>query len=173
LPCNPEYSFPTILLPCFRVLVFSLDFSYLSPSTFHFFPPLYLIRWHEHEIHLIFNRKPPGFRLCLSTPALMGAFFMVLLFPYPLRPFHLSILLFKCSVYRKQRWVKSGVIQRVWASHRGAEYYCVNLGGLHLMYSFFPFPVCTAQFIGEFWKNRRSGTSDTASIVLALYSSHS
>jgi hypothetical protein len=35
-----------------------------------------------------------------------------------------------------------------------AGYYFVNLGGLHLVYALFPFPVSTAQIIGEFWKNR-------------------
>ncbi len=33
---------------------------------------------------------------------------------------------------------------------------------LHLDFAIFPFPVSTAQLIGEFWKNRRSATSDVA-----------
>jgi hypothetical protein len=36
------------------------------------------------------------------------------------------------------------------------------LGGLHLVFTLFPFPVSTAQIIGEFWKNRCSGKSDLA-----------
>jgi hypothetical protein len=35
--------------------------------------------------------------------------------------------------------------------------------------SLFLFPVSTAQFIGEFWNNKRSGMSDLAPILLALY----
>ncbi len=58
-------------------------------------------------------------------------------------------------------------------SHCGAEYYFVDLGGLHLVYTFFLFPVSTSQFIGEFRKNRQSRTSDVVPIVQALYSSHS
>ncbi len=60
----------------------------------------------------------------------------------------------KGSVQRKLRWVENGVIRRVLASHRGAGYYFVDLGGLHLVYPLFPFPVSTAQIIGEFWKNK-------------------
>ncbi len=37
----------------------------------------------------------------------------------------------------------------------------------------FPFPVSTAQIIGEFWKNGWSSVSDVAPLVLALYSSYS
>ncbi len=61
---------------------------------------------------------------------------------------------FTGSVQRKLRWDENGVIQRVWASHRGAEYYFVDLGGLHLVFAFFPLPVSTSRIIGEFWKNR-------------------
>jgi hypothetical protein len=43
----------------------------------------------------------------------------------------------------------------------------------YLGFAIFPFPVSTAEFIGEFWKNKRSGTSDVAPIELALYSCHS
>ncbi len=60
----------------------------------------------------------------------------------------------KGSVQRKLRWVENGVIRWVWAPHCGTEYYFVNLGGLHLVYDFFPLPVSTARIIGEFWKNR-------------------
>jgi hypothetical protein len=71
---------------------------------------------------------------------------------------------------RKVRWVESGVIRRLWASYCGAGYYFVVSGGLHLVFTLFLFPVSTAQIMGEFWKNRCSGTSDLAPIVLALYS---
>ncbi len=60
----------------------------------------------------------------------------------------------KSSVQRKLRWVENGVIRWVWASHGGAGHYFVDLGGLHLVYALFLFPVSTAQIIGEFWKNR-------------------
>jgi hypothetical protein len=40
---------------------------------------------------------------------------------------------------------------------------------LHLVLIIFLFPVSTADFIGEFWANKRSATSDVAPIVLALY----
>ncbi len=60
----------------------------------------------------------------------------------------------KGDVQRKLRWVENGVIRRVWASHCGAGYYFVDLGGLHHVYAFFPFPVSTGQIIGLFWKNR-------------------
>jgi hypothetical protein len=40
-------------------------------------------------------------------------------------------------------------------------------------FSLFPFPVSTAQFIGEFWKDRRSGMSDLVPILLALFKKHS
>jgi hypothetical protein len=60
----------------------------------------------------------------------------------------------KGSVQQKVRWVKNVVIQEVWASHCGAGYYFVDLGGFHLVYAFFLFPVSMAQIIGEFWKKR-------------------
>jgi hypothetical protein len=77
------------------------------------------------------------------------------------------------SVQRKLRWVKNDIIRWVWDSHRGTGYYFVHLGGLHLVYAFFPIPVSTAQIIGEFWKNGCSGVSKVAPIVFALYGSHS
>jgi hypothetical protein len=61
---------------------------------------------------------------------------------------------FKGNVKRKLRWVENGVIRRVWALHRGAGHYFVDLGGLHLVYAIFLFPVSTARIIVEFWKNR-------------------
>jgi hypothetical protein len=33
---------------------------------------------------------------------------------------------------------------------------------LHLVLTTFPFPVSTAEFIGEFWANKRNATSDVA-----------
>jgi hypothetical protein len=38
----------------------------------------------------------------------------------------------------------------------------------HLVLTIFPFPVSTAEFIGEFGANTRSATSDVAPTVLAL-----
>jgi hypothetical protein len=55
----------------------------------------------------------------------------------------------KGSVQQKLKWVKSGVFLLVWASYFGAGCYFVVLGGLHLVYTFFPFPVSMAQIIGE------------------------
>jgi hypothetical protein len=42
----------------------------------------------------------------------------------------------------------------------------VILSGLHLVFTFFLFPVSTAQIMSKFWKNRRSGMCDVAPIVL-------
>jgi hypothetical protein len=39
----------------------------------------------------------------------------------------------------KLRWVESGVIRQVWASYCGPGHYFVVLGGLHLVFTFFPF----------------------------------
>jgi hypothetical protein len=36
----------------------------------------------------------------------------------------------------------------------GAGHYFVVLFGFHLYFTIFPFPVSTAQMIGEFWKNK-------------------
>ncbi len=58
------------------------------------------------------------------------------------------------SVQQKLRWVKSDVIRQIWASYCGAGYYFIVLGPLHLVFTFFPFPVSTAQILGEFWKKR-------------------
>ncbi len=60
----------------------------------------------------------------------------------------------KGSVQQHLWWVENGVIRLIRASHHGAGHYFVDLGGLHLVYAFFPFLVSTAQIIGEFWKNR-------------------
>ncbi len=40
---------------------------------------------------------------------------------------------------------------------------------LNLVPTLFPFPVSTAQLIGEFWTNRRSAMSNVVATVLALY----
>jgi hypothetical protein len=74
----------------------------------------------------------------------------------------------KGSVQRKLRWVENGVNRCVWAWDCGAGRFYVVLLRLHLVFTVFPFPVSTAEFIGEFWKNKRSATSDVAPIVLAL-----
>jgi hypothetical protein len=76
---------------------------------------------------------------------------------------------FKGSVQRKLRWVENGVNRSVGASDCGAGHSFVLLFRFHLGFTIFPFPVSTAEFIGEFWKNKRSATSDVAPIVLALY----
>jgi hypothetical protein len=77
--------------------------------------------------------------------------------------------IFKGSVQRKLRWVENGVNRSVGASDCGAGHSFVVLFRFHLGFSIFPFPVSTAEFIGEFWKNKQSATSDVAPIVLALY----
>jgi hypothetical protein len=76
---------------------------------------------------------------------------------------------FKGSVQRKLRWVETGGNRWVWASDRGAGQCFIVKVSLHLVLSLFPFPVSTTQFIGEFWTNKRSATSDVAPTVLALY----
>jgi hypothetical protein len=60
----------------------------------------------------------------------------------------------KGSVQRKLRWVKNGVNRSVGASDYGAGHSFVVLFGFQLGFAIFPFPVSTAQIIGEFWKNR-------------------
>jgi hypothetical protein len=44
----------------------------------------------------------------------------------------------------------------------GPGRFYVVLLRLHLAFTIFPFPVGTAQFIGEFWKNKRSAMSGIA-----------
>jgi hypothetical protein len=51
----------------------------------------------------------------------------------------------------------------------GAGHYFLVLVHLHLFFNHIPFLGSTAQFIGEFWTNKRSATSDVAPTVLALY----
>ncbi len=80
---------------------------------------------------------------------------------------------FKGSVQRKLRWVENGVNRSVGASDCGAGRSFVVLFRFHLGLAIFPFPVSTAQIIGEFWINRLSGASDVAPIEMALYSCHS
>jgi hypothetical protein len=75
----------------------------------------------------------------------------------------------KGSVQRKLRWVENGVNRSVGASDCGAGHSFVVLFRFHLDFTIFPFPVSTAEFIGESWKNKRSATSDVAPIVLELY----
>ncbi len=62
--------------------------------------------------------------------------------------------MFKGSVQRKLRWVENGVNRSVVASDCGAGRSFVLLFGFHVGFAIFPFPVSTAQIIGEFWKNR-------------------
>jgi hypothetical protein len=77
--------------------------------------------------------------------------------------------LIKGSVQQKLRWVENGVNRSVGASDCGAGHSFIVLFSFHLGFTIFPFPVSTAEFIGEFWKNKRSAMSDVAPIVLALY----
>ncbi len=67
------------------------------------------------------------------------------------------------------RWVENGVNRSVGASDCGAGHSFVFLFKFHLDFTIFPFPVSTAKLIGEFWRNKRSTTSDVAPAVLALY----
>jgi hypothetical protein len=76
---------------------------------------------------------------------------------------------FKGSVQRKLRWVENGVNRSVGASDCGAGHSFIDLFGFHFDFIIFPFPVSTAEFIGEFWINKQSTTIDVAQIVLALY----
>ncbi len=87
--------------------------------------------------------------------------------------FHWSRIGLKGSVQRKLRWVENGFNRSVRASDCGAGHSFVILFGFHLGFAIFPFPVSTAQIIGEFWINRWSGANDLAPIELALYGSHS
>jgi hypothetical protein len=76
---------------------------------------------------------------------------------------------FKGSVQRKLRWVENGVNRSVGASDYGAGHSFFVSFRFHLGFTIFPFPISTAEFIGEFWKNKRSATSDVVPIVLAIY----
>ncbi len=55
----------------------------------------------------------------------------------------------KGSVQRKLRWVENGVNRSAGASDCGAGCSFVILFGFHLGFAIFPFPVSTAQIIGE------------------------
>jgi hypothetical protein len=68
-------------------------------------------------------------------------------------------IILKTSVQRKLRWVENGVIRIVGASNYGAGHSFVVLFRFNLGFTIFPFPVSTAEFIGEFWKNKRSATT--------------
>jgi hypothetical protein len=46
------------------------------------------------------------------------------------------------------------MVLSVGASDSGAGHFFVVLFGFHVDFAIFPFPVSTAQIIGEFWKNR-------------------
>jgi hypothetical protein len=54
----------------------------------------------------------------------------------------------------KLRWVENGANRWVLASDWGAGRSFVVLFRFHLGFAIFPFPVSTAQIIGEFWINR-------------------
>jgi hypothetical protein len=61
---------------------------------------------------------------------------------------------FKGSVQRKLRGVENSVNRCVRAWNCGTGRFYVVLLRLHLVFTIFPFPVSTAQFIGKFWQNR-------------------
>ncbi len=77
-------------------------------------------------------------------------------------------LAFKGSVQRKLRWVETGVNRWVWVSDRGTGQCFIVKVSLHLVYSFFPFPVRTTQFLSEFWNNKWSGISDLTPVLMVL-----
>jgi hypothetical protein len=85
----------------------------------------------------------------------------------------LEKLFLKGNVQRKLRWVENGLNRGVGASDCGAGHSFVVLFGFHFDFTIFPFLVSTAQVIGKFWKIRRSGASNVAPIVFALYRCHS
>jgi hypothetical protein len=60
----------------------------------------------------------------------------------------------KGSVQQKLRLVEKGFNRSVDASDCGAGHSFVVLFGFHLDFATFPFPVSSAQIIGEFWKNK-------------------
>jgi hypothetical protein len=66
-------------------------------------------------------------------------------------------------------WVDNGFNLYVWAWDCGAGRFYVVLLRLHLAFIIFPFPVSTAQLIGEFSKTRQSATSDVALHLLRRY----
>ncbi len=75
----------------------------------------------------------------------------------------------KGSVQWKLRWVYNGFNLYVWAWDCGAGRFYVVLFRFHLAFIIFPFPVSTAQLIGEFSKTRRSATSDVVLHLLRRY----
>ncbi len=75
----------------------------------------------------------------------------------------------KGSVQRKLRWVENCVNRCVWAWDCGTGHFYVLLLDLNLVFTIFLFLVSTAQFIGEFWKNRLSATSDVTFHLLRRY----
>jgi hypothetical protein len=73
--------------------------------------------------------------------------------------FQLPKIKVKGSVQRKLRWVETGLKRCIWASDRGAGQRFIVKVSLHLVFSLFPFPDSTTQFIGEFYNNRRSAAN--------------
>jgi hypothetical protein len=78
-------------------------------------------------------------------------------------------LFFKGSVQRKLRWVENGVNRCVWTWDCGAGCFFVILLCHLLVCTIFLFLVSIAQFIGEFWKNGWSATSNVALRLLRCY----
>ncbi len=75
----------------------------------------------------------------------------------------------KGSVQQKLRWIENGVNRSIGASDCGPGNSFAVLFRFNLVFTIFPFLVSIAKFIGEFWTNKRSSTSNVAPIVLALY----
>jgi hypothetical protein len=94
----------------------------------------------NHEV------KVPGFLFCGSCS--INCFSLGLCTYMEIRA-SLSTYGFKGSVQRKLRWVENGVNRSVGASDCGAGRSFVILFGFHLGFAIFPFPVSTAQIIGE------------------------
>jgi hypothetical protein len=94
-------------------------------------------------------------------------------FTHPNTNHHPPLSVVKGSVQRKLRWVENSLNRSVCTSDCGVGHSFVVLLGFHFDFTIFPFPASTAQFIGEFWKNRRSGASDVAPIVFALHRRYS
>ncbi len=73
------------------------------------------------------------------------------------------------SVQQKLRWLENGVNRCVLSWDCGAGHFYVILLRLYLVFTIFLFLVSTAHFIGKFWKNRWSATSNVAPTVMVLY----
>ncbi len=82
---------------------------------------------------------------------------------------HQAVTQLKDCVQRKLRQVKSIANRLVLASDNGTGQDFVFVICCHLIFAVFPFPVNTAQLIGEFCKNEASCKSDVVPKVIAQY----